>query len=366
MNQTGRRDFIALSSLAAAGAVAGCATQKTVAWKPDEKAFIKAALLHLGSNMWCDVFTPIQGDKPPEKRWSGEPGSRDYLRAQEDVWRDCIDAMKKNGFNMVVIDLGEALAYPSHPELAVKGTWSVEKMRRELDRLRGMGIEPIPKLNFSTTHNAWMKDWRHKVSTPEYLETVDELIRDVAEIFDHPRFFHIGYDEETMGHQGGWGRYEYIVVRRGAIYWRDFLRCVDTVRSTGCRPWCFSDKIWHDHDRFVKYMPRDVIMCPWNCVVDEKHPEYTVTIKEMGELGFDFIPDGCTYSRKEEGIAKKELKTVMEYCRANVPMKQILGFIVCPWTMCEPGVPRRKFIESMEYGGRMFARWEAGGSLEGD
>ena len=119
MNRTGRRDFIALSSLAAAGAVAGCATQKKVVWTLDEKAFIKAALMHLGSNMWCDVFTPIQGDKPPEKRWSGEPGRRDYLRAQEDVWRDCIDAMKKNGFNMVVIDLGEALAYPSLPELAV-------------------------------------------------------------------------------------------------------------------------------------------------------------------------------------------------------------------------------------------------------
>ena len=160
MNRTGRRDFIALSSLAAAGAVAGCATQRRGAWKPDEKAFIKAALMHLGSNMWCDVFTPIQGDKPLEKHWNGPRGAVDYLRAKEDVWRDCIDAMKTNGFNMVVIDLGEALAYPSHPELAVKGTWSVEKMRRELDRLRGMGIEPIPKLNFSTTHNAWMKCWR--------------------------------------------------------------------------------------------------------------------------------------------------------------------------------------------------------------
>ena len=127
MDSAGRRDFIALSSLAAAGAVAGCATQKRAAWRPaDEKAFIKAALMHLGSNMWCDVFTPIQGDKPPEKRWNGEPGSREYLRAHEDVWRDCIDAMKKNGFNMVVIDLGEALAYPSHPELAVKGACADE------------------------------------------------------------------------------------------------------------------------------------------------------------------------------------------------------------------------------------------------
>ena len=348
------------AGLAAAGALTGCATRKGVAWKPDEKAFVKAALLHLGSNMWCDVRTPIPGDKPPaEDRWDFKDRV-DYLRASDDVWRDCTEAMKRNGFNMVVIDLGEALAYPSHPELAVKGTWSVDKMRRELDRLREMGLEPIPKLNFSTTHNAWMKDWRHKVSTPEYLDTVDELIRDVAETFDHPRFFHIGYDEETMGHQGGWGRYEYIIVRKGAIWWRDFLRCVDAVRGEGCRPWCFADQIWYDRDRFVRYMPRDVVMCPWNCVKSKEHPEWTESIDEMAKLGFDFIPDGATYTRKAEGIAKRELPTVMGYCREHVPAKQILGFIVCPWVTCTLGIPKRKFIESMEFGGEMFTKWEKG------
>ena len=322
---------------------------------------IKAVLLHLGHNMWCDYLPQdmdngLLADHKPDT----------VLRSKEDLWRRAIDRMVEQKMNMLVIDIGEALIYPSHPELAIEGSWTPEKMQEEIRRLKDLGIEAIPKLNFSTTHNGWLKHYRRMVSTKEYYRVCEDVIRDTGEIFGTPRFFHIGYDEETMGHQGGWGRYEYIVVRRGALYWRDFLRCVDTVRSTGCRPWCFSDKIWHDHDRFVKYMPRDVIMCPWNCVVDEKHPEYTVTIKEMGELGFDFIPDGCTYTRKEEGIATKELKTVMDYCRANVPRKQILGFIVCPWTMCEPGVPKRKFIESMEYGGKMFARWEAGGSLEGD
>ena len=60
--------------------------------------------------------------------------------------------MRKVRMNMVVIDLGEAIQYQSHPELAVKGSWPVEKFRKELARLRGMGLEPIPKLNFSTTH----------------------------------------------------------------------------------------------------------------------------------------------------------------------------------------------------------------------
>lgn len=355
----GRREFVSMSSLAVGGMVAGCAAGRAAAYRPDEKAFIKAALLHLGSNMWCDVRTPKPGDKPPPAdRWDFKDRV-DYLRASNDVWRECTDAMRANGFNMVVIDLGEALAYPSHPELAVKGTWSVSKMRRELDRLRGMGLEPIPKLNFSTTHNAWMKDWRHKVSTPEYLRTVDELISDVAEVFDRPRLFHIGYDEETMGHQGGWGRYEYIVVRRGELWWRDFLRCADAVRAAGCRPWCFSDEIWYDHDRFVKYMPRDVVMCPWNCVKSKDHPEWTKSIDEMAELGFDFIPDGSTYARAADVIQTDELKNVMDYTREHVPAKQILGFVVCPWVTCTPGVPRRKFLESVEYGGKMFAEWQA-------
>ena len=52
MNRTGRRDFIALSSLAAAGAVAGCATQKKLAWKPDEKAFIES--MEYGGKMFAE------------------------------------------------------------------------------------------------------------------------------------------------------------------------------------------------------------------------------------------------------------------------------------------------------------------------
>jgi hypothetical protein len=46
------------------------------------------------------------------------------------------------------------MVYPSHPELAVKGSWSPEKMKSELARLRALGLEPIPKRNFSASHDA--------------------------------------------------------------------------------------------------------------------------------------------------------------------------------------------------------------------
>ena len=41
-------------------------------------------------------------------------------------------------------------------------------MRKELDRMRALGLEPLPKLNFSTCHDAWLKDYHRMISTPQY------------------------------------------------------------------------------------------------------------------------------------------------------------------------------------------------------
>ena len=102
---------------------------------------------------------------------------------------------------MLLLDLAEQIVYPSHPELAVKGSWAPERVCKELDRLRGLGLEPIPKLNFSTCHHFWLKEYSRMVSTPEYYKVCADVIRDVCEIFESPRLFHLGWDEERMGAQ---------------------------------------------------------------------------------------------------------------------------------------------------------------------
>ena len=351
-----RREFIRGSAFAAAGVLTGCATGRTRAVPADDGHFIKAALIHLGSNMWCDAWTDNKPRPPASERWDFKDRV-DHLRAEDAVWRECTEAMRANGFNMAVIDVGEALEYPSHPELKVKGSWSVGRMREELARLREMGLEPIPKLNFSTTHNAWMKDWRYLAATEKYDKVCAELIDDVVDAFDGPRFFHMGHDEETIGHQGGWGHYQFIVVRKGELFWKSFRANYDAVKAAGCRPWCFSDQIWYDRQRFIDNMPRDVIQCPWNCVADKNHPEYTESIDEMAKLGFDFIPDGSTYTSKREDIARTELPFVMDYCRKHVPLKQVLGFVVCPWVTTTSGVAKEKFIRSMEFARDQFVTW---------
>ena len=63
-------------------------------------------LIQLGTNMW------------------ERPGAvADHVRCDERIWNEITARMAERGANMLVIDLGEALFYPSHPELAVKGTW---------------------------------------------------------------------------------------------------------------------------------------------------------------------------------------------------------------------------------------------------
>ena len=143
---------------------------------------IKAVLLHLGHNMWCDYMPE---DMDNQQLPSGRPDT--VLRSKEDLWRRAIDRMVEQKMNMLVIDIGEALQLQSHPELAVKGSWTIERFRKELARLRGMGLEPIPKLNFSTSHDTWLKEYHRMVSTPEYYKVCADVIREVWAISSAPR-----------------------------------------------------------------------------------------------------------------------------------------------------------------------------------
>ena len=110
--------------------------------KKNEEKFIWSILLHLGYRMWGDDNSL----KPMP----------DTLAFDYDLWKEATARMAEVGMNMAVVDVGEGIVLSSHPELAVKGSWEPERMRGEVERLKKMGIEAIPKLNFATCHDAWL------------------------------------------------------------------------------------------------------------------------------------------------------------------------------------------------------------------
>ena len=284
--------------------------------------FIWGVLLHMGTNMWSDVPVKSWGPFKPEDLHL--VCQADHLRFDEAVWQTLTERMQKVRMNMVVIDLGEAIQYQSHPELAVKGSWPVEKFRKELARLRAMGLEPIPKLNFSTTHCTWLKEYRRQVSTPTYYRVCADLVREVCVIFDTPRFFHLGYDEETAAHQS---QYSFAVVRQGELWWHDFLFFVKEVERQGVRPWIWSDYCWSHPQEFLKRMPESVLQSNWyyGATFEPTKQVAVRTYLELDKAGFEQIPTGSNWSNDAN------FKGTVAYCRKNLSPQRLKGFLMAPW-----------------------------------
>ena len=313
---------------------------------------IRALYIELGHNMWCDWPTQAMGDNLEEAVQLLPENKRPdlKLRTVDSLWRKVTEHAAAQGLNMIVVDLGEGLQYPSHPELAIEGSWSPEKMRAEIRRLNALGVEVIPKLNFSNTHNGWMKDYRHMISSAPYYQMCADVIADVTEIFGHPRFFHIGYDEETASFQRN---FNYQMLRVGENWWRDFLYIIGEVERNGARPWVWSDYCWH-HPDYYERCPKSVIQQNW--YYDEQYggfdPETNetsdrarlVAFRKLDEVGFDQVPCGTNWvgsGRRRLGVGADDvIGKLVATCRETISKEHLYGFLMAPWKSCTPeGTP---------------------------
>jgi len=275
---------------------------------------IWAYLVHLSYNMWCDREAPD---------WSEYDVYQPYLRFDETLWNDLIEEMARAGVNMVVLDLGDVVQYRSHPEIAVQGAWSTQRLRQEVRRLRERGVEPIPKMNFSTAHDAWLAEYSRCVSTPRYYAVCRNLIEEAIDLFEQPRFFHLGMDEETWEHQR---HYAYAVVRQHELWWEDLRFLVQEVERHGVRAWVWSDYYWHHPERFVQNMPRSVIQSNWYYGAEMDVQDIGVhTYLQLARHGFEQIPTGSNWSN-----AVNFGRTV-RFCLENITSENLLGFLQTSW-----------------------------------
>ena len=283
--------------------------------EPDK---IWGSLLHLSFNMWEDYYLP---------NLKYDSGYRLELELSEALWNDTLRTMMEQGLNMVVVDLGNAIKYDSHPEIAVKNAWSPDRLREELEKINRMGLEPIPKLNFSACHDAWLCQYSRMVSTDVYYGVCKDLIEEVALLFDKPRFFHIGMDEEVAEYQK---TYNYILVRQDELWWEDFYFYVGEVEKNGSRAWIWSDYAWHHPDLFFKKMPKAVLQSNWyygSTFEAEKEKPYIKLFHQLEENGYDQIPTSGYYRVGHE----KNIFNTVEYCEKTIDYSRLFGFLQTHW-----------------------------------
>jgi hypothetical protein len=150
------------------------------------------------------------------------------------------------------------------------------------------------------------------------------LISEVCALFDTPRFFHLGYDEETAAHQSQYG---YVVVRQGDLWWHDFLLLVNEVERQGVRPWIWSDYYWNHPDEFLERMPRSVLQSNWYyaATFDAARETAVRTYLDLDKAGFDQIPTGSNWDNDVN------FKDTVAFCRKGLSPQQLKGFLIAPW-----------------------------------
>lgn len=329
-----RRDFLKFASAGVAGtALGGCMSAKMpfALARIAPPKFMWAYLAHFGMKLW-------------ERRCHYTE-----LKVDDSMWLALTERAAKIGVNVFVFDLGEGMVFPSHPELAVRGSWEPERMKDEIARLRKMGMVAVPKLNFSSTHDQWLGKWRNYLSTPEYFQTCSEILQDVAEVFDESPLFHIGFDEETFKMQDI-NKFEYKRIRSGNLWWHDFLWFVAEVEKFGMRPWIWSDVCWGHKDEFLARMPRTVLQSNWYYwdgfdiatlkKASRKPMVETYTTLEDGR--YDQMPCGSTFDNRHN------FRDTIDHCRKVIKGDRLKGFLIAPWYYRTQEDKRSKIMESLD------------------
>ncbi len=289
----------------------------------NNKPFMWAHLLHLGSNMWNE-----EGNTRGREHRS-TPCASDTLRFDRELWEAHTKELREIGVNTLIIDVAEALQYRSHPEISAKGALTHEELGAEVERLKNMGFEVIPKLNFSTCHDVWLKDYSRMISTPIYYQVCRDVIEEVAEVFK-PNHFHLGMDEENIQNQ----RNQMIsIVRQHELWWHDFYYLVECVERVGARPWIWADYFWSNPEECIEKMPKSVVMCGWyywKCfgkeIANSKELQTMLAgFERLSALGYDQVPTASVWAEPDN------LEELVGYCAERVDPAHWLGMMQTTW-----------------------------------
>ncbi len=310
--------------------------------KTNAKEKMWAIMVPLGVNMdW---------DNPQKK-----------LIFDEDIWNYIIDEAPKAGFNTILLDVNDGVQFKSHPEVSTEGAWSPEKIKEELKKCRERGLKVIPKLNFSATHDVWLKKYAWMLSTDVYYQVCKDLINELYELFEEPEYIHLGMDEENnfmMTH----AKVDLVVYRRGELLWHDLRFLVDCVKETGATPWIWHDMLFKNPEEFKKRFSTDeLLISPWYYrAFHEEHfaPMPPERYEELGEFkyleeghffanfrrvacplakdGFKYVPTGSAWGGNPHNSYE-----LMEHFEEGAPDESIVGYLSAPWGWTTPEFKER-------------------------
>ena len=201
-------------------------------------------------------------------------------------------AVSRGRYNTIVLDLSNGYRWASHPELARPNAWTRKEVLKLVEAARELGIEVIPGLaqpghaewitakhpHLAEDGASYMLCTRH----PDTRTLLSELMSELIDVFDQPRYLHIGHDEMWWRTQR---KHEDQRCPRcsGSPRWQlvldDLLWHHEWLKQRGVKPMLWSDMLvkgWHGKngaiyraaDAIPEAMRADFMVVSWTRVGD--------------------------------------------------------------------------------------------------
>lgn len=289
----------------------GMGTQEQMGAGMTRREGMRAVLLHMSSHVG-GVY--LEEGEAFKGRVGRKPQANEFAF---DDWKRLVDRCVARKFNTLVMDIGDQLSFPNHPELAVPSGWQPERLEQEVARIRSLGLDAVPMLDFSATHDQWLKAYGRGLCTRRYYQVVRELIDDVFSVFGKVGYFHLGMGEEYPDFQA----HEYIMhVRSQPIFLHDVKYLSSCVSRHGARPWIYSDRLANAQDHRSD-CPKEVLQSPVFSDGDDRKARLRYA-EGLSETGFDVVPAGVL--RPDPVIT----------CRTHLYPERLKGFLAVTERPC--------------------------------
>ena len=147
-------------------------------------------------------------------------------------------------------------------------------------------------------------------------------------MFDAPRIFHLGCDEENAEMQKG---YECITVRGEELWWHDLFFLFSECEKHGARPWVWSDYAWRHEEVFLQKMPRSVLQSSWlylpfkEYLADSLQHKRIEIFEALDQKGYDQILTGSLYNNL------RNMHQNVAFGRDRLTAGGLLGYMAAPW-----------------------------------
>jgi hypothetical protein len=251
-----------------------------------------------------------------------------------------LHVLSELGFDTILWEVENAFEWQTCPECAVPDTLPIRELTRLLAVARSLGLENIPLMQTLGHCEYVLRNERYAhlrehgcidqycPLQPELLSFLERWMDEYLEVFDAPKYFHVGADETMQ--LGVCPDCRDYAAQHGVagLYRKHMDPIIAMVRAKGARPLLWAD-MFLSHPESLSGLSHELILCDWGYERTDQASE--VFLFEHGQFSADSAPASAVgaFGRHlyREGREPSQLNP---WVAADYLQEQGFDLLLCP------------------------------------